>query len=722
VWLGEEFWANPMEDWRVENGAACCQTTGGDRNVQLLTHQMARPEAGFAMSVRVERLESGSRDGGAGFRIGIRSDVGDFRSNCFAKGGLRAGLIGGRLVLGGESGALQVASAPGAVELRLERGEGPDAPLVLSASSLEGAPLGRLEARVEPESLRGNVALVSNFDPEIPKGEGGRYRFADWRAGGDAFRVVPEQRFGPVLWTMYTRSDTHADEGFVLKLSALTAPLGEEDARELELLAQREGAWSRVAVATLDPAAWTATFRVPGWDATRATRFRVVYRERHRDGGETAWEREGVIRADPAGRPLRLGALSCQNDYAFPYAPVAENLLKLDPDLLFFAGDQLYENHGGYGLVREPAGPATLNYLRKYYQHGWAFGEVMRDRPTLCIPDDHDVFHGNLWGEGGAAMPEGGTTSSEGGYREPAAMVNVVHRTHAAHHPDPVDPAPSKQGISVYFGELVMGGVGFAILADRQFKSAPGHVQTGEGRADHVEDADFDTSAVDVPGLALLGERQEAFLRRWVADWRGHGMKVVLSQTPFAGMATHHGAHDGYLKADLDCGGWPQTARDRTLRILREAMPLHVNGDQHLTTLAQYGADEQRDAFWSFCAPAIAVGYPRWWRPDELGLPHERRPAHGLPDTGEYRDGLGNRVYVYAVGNPEVASLDHRYQRAHQKGSGFGLVTIDTEARTYHCEAYRFLVDASDGQATNQVPGWPVTLHQSENRGENRIG
>ena len=69
---------------------------------------------------------------------------------------------------------------------------------------------------------------------------------------------------------------------------------------------------------------------------------------------------------------MRLGALTCQKDYGFPYEPVCENLLRLDPDMLYFSGDQLYEDHGGFGLIRDPADRAILNYLRKYYMHGLA--------------------------------------------------------------------------------------------------------------------------------------------------------------------------------------------------------------------------------------------------------------------------------------------------------------------------------------------------------------
>ncbi|TWT87981.1 alkaline phosphatase D family protein [Stieleria varia] len=507
-----------------------------------------------------------------------------------------------------------------------------------------------------------------------------------------------------------------------MKMSALTGPLGEKDNHDIELYIQKDSDWKSLGIATLDGDAWTATFRIPNWDEKTETPYMLVYRETHPSGVVTESIWTGKVKANPTGRPLRLGALTCQNDYAFPYEPVANNLVKLDPDMLYFSGDQLYEGHGGYGIIREPADRAILNYLRKYYQFGWAFREAMQDRPTLCLPDDHDVFQGNIWGEGGKPMDiKTGGASSNGGYIEPARMVNAVHKTNCAHHPDFADPNPVLQDISVYYGDMVYGDVSFAIIADRQFKSGPQMVDTGSGRADHLTDRDIDPYKLDKPGLILLGERQEEFLRQWASDWRGHTMKVLLSQTVFAGVATHHGGYNGYLVADLDSGGWPQTPRNHAIRIVRPAMPLHINGDQHLTSLTQYGVDKQRDSNWSFCTPAIAAGYPRWWRPDEVGMPHEHRPKHGLPHTGEYLDGLGNKVYVYAVGNPEVGTAKNRYDKAHQKGSGFGLVTIDTDAKTYTLDAFRFLVDPTDGKPENQFPGWPVTIHQKENAGENVI-
>lgn len=736
VWLGGEFWANPMEDWRVSEGGAECLNAGPGRSVHSLTHQITQNGA-FTMSVTLTRLEVLKNDGGAGFRIGVRSEINEHRSNCFVQKGINAGWQGDQLVIGPKTTALKDGATLKQVRLTLKGvPQGEKCVLTLiAADAASGAELASLTHEVAADQIFGNVSLANNFAAGAAgaakknKGKGaavgaGRYRFQNWTMEGVAFTISPQQKFGPILWSMYSLSDSRTKEGFVMKISALTGPLGAQDNHEVELHIEKDGAWKSLGTAKLDPDAWVATFRVPNWDEKNTVPYKLVYREKHKDGSETPNEWTGTIKANPEGRPLRMAALTCQNDYGFPYAPVAENVRKLDPDLVFFSGDQIYENHGGFGIIREPAEPAILNYLRKFYQHGWAFREVMRYAPTLCLPDDHDVFQGNIWGEGGKKMDVGDTgASSKGGYLEPARMVNVVHKTNVAHHPDAFDPKPVLQDISVYYGDMVYGGVSFAILADRQWKSGPEHVDTGGGgRADHVPDANFDTATLDKPGLILLGERQEAFLKQWAQDWRGHKLKAVLSQTVFANVATHHGGPDGYLKADLDSGGWPQTPRNRAIELMRPAMALHINGDQHLTTLVQYGVEKQRDSNWSFCTPAISAGYPRWWRPDELKMPHTNRPKHGLPNTGEFIEGLGNKAYVYAVGNPVVGQAPNRYDKAHEKGSGFGFITFDTEKKTYFIESFRFLIDATDGKASNQFPGWPVTIQQTENRGENVLG
>ncbi|HEV2292815.1 MAG TPA: alkaline phosphatase D family protein [Tepidisphaeraceae bacterium] len=715
VWLGPDYWANPMEDWRVARGRIECISSGGNRNVHLLTRSLAARRGAFELSVRTGLLEPGARTA-VGFRIAVHDEIDDYRGNCIFGNGLDAGIDEGSLRLGYASQKFDADLPMDDLRLHLrgDTSEGDRYTLTLSVKDATGRVLAALTAdAVAADDLVGNVALVNNFDSDVKSGA--RFWFADWRVGGDKIDVHPERAFGPILWAMYTVSDSRGDAGRVLKLTAQLPPLGDDDGR-VHLHVQRHGQWQSLGQSAIDASACTAHFRIEKWDASQSSAYRLTYAF---DGREHEWT--GTIRAEPLDRPLVLAALTCQEHHGFPYAPVASNVKALNPDLLFFSGDQIYEQNGGYGVIRRPADRAILNYLRKWYLFGWAFGDVMRDRPTLCIPDDHDVFQGNLWGEGGKPMLEQ-NTSSRGGYIEPPAMVRVVHRTNCAHHPDPFDSTSIAQGISVYYGDMVFGRVSFAILADRQFKSGPEHVDTGAGRADHVLDSSFDTSKLDRPGLELLGERQEKFLEHWAGDWRGADLKVVLSQTPFTCLSTHGSAKREAIYADLDSNAWPQTPRNRALRLMRKGFPLHVNGDQHIPTLTQYGLDAQRDAHWSFCPPAISVGYPRWWRPDEMGRPHQNRPAHALPDTGEYTDAFGHPVYVYAVGNPTGLKDPNRYQQAHRKTSGFGIVRIDRDRRIYICEAYRFLCDATDGNADNQFPGWPLTIRQAENFAAKRFG
>ena len=316
-------------------------------------------------------------------------------------------------------------------------------------------------------------------------------------------------------------------------------------------------------------------FRLENWDDRKTLPYRVTFKD---NGKLESWS--GLIKANPVDRnTVTLATLSCMKDMAFPNQYVEQNVIAQQPDLVYFAGDQLYEGNGGYGIVRAysmaDVPRATLNYLQKYWIFGWSFRDLMKDVPSLIVPDDHDVFHGNIWGLGGAPVPEGGNRGADGGYEMHPEWVRMVERTQTSNIPDPIDPRPVLQDIGVYFTDVNVGGVSFAVIEDRKFKSGPTQARdmaTLEGRADHIRDPNIDPLSLDKPGLQLLGERQETFLESWAGDWRGVKMKAVLSQSPFCAVATHHGGGDekNILLADLDSNGWPQSGRNRALRSIRK--------------------------------------------------------------------------------------------------------------------------------------------------------
>jgi alkaline phosphatase D len=712
IWAGKHFWSIPLEDWKVMDGSLHSTGTVPDSRVNLLTHVLSPKPGSFAVSVDAGVYEAGDAPGSAGLLIGVRDEEDpDVRAACYFGGGIRAGVsLQGFAFLDDQRAALPDGFDFSAVNIAVT---GNNQRLTLKVTDSSGKSPDELTLRIE--GIEGLVAIANNPILSGDHSPGNSlFHFDNLKLSGSKVTARPDNAFGPILFTQYTLS-----RGTV-KLMAFIPPIGEEDNQEISLQLYQSGRWETVARESMDPDSRTALFRLENWDETEDVAYRVEYIETGKDGTRTPEYYTGTVRRDPVDRPLKFAGLTCQFTSGYPYTPLVENLAKLDPDILYFSGDQVYEPNGGYPIKREPADVSIVNYLGKYYMFGWAFGDLMRERPVICTPDDHDVYHGNLWGEAGAPMPPGRGTGDSPGFRQPVEMVNVVNRTQTGHLPDPYDPTPIEQGMSVWYTGLTYGRVSFAIVSDRIFKTAPEAVSDWDGRHDHMKEPREDMSFLDIPGLVKLGRRQEDFLDTWILDWEGAAMKVLLSQTVYANVATHHGGMMEYLFADLDSGGWPKSARDRIVGLMRKGAVFHINGDQHLPSMVQYGLHGYRDAGWSFCTPAICSIYVRWFLPDELNAPVLDRPEHGHSNTGRYEDSFGNRNYVYAIGNPGKVVQDNtsRYSNAQIRVAGFGMITFDQVERTIDIDSWRFLADVeSPHPLRDQFPGWPLTLSQFDNLG-----
>jgi len=489
-----------------------------------------------------------------------------------------------------------------------------------------------------------------------------------------------------ICFALYTVHDG------ILKLTAQLYPLKDGESPTLRLEAKRGGRWTEVARTEIVNPGWTAPFRVEKWDVTKD----VPYRVRHSGGAVY----EGIIRADPVAKSeIVVAAFTGNSIYAghggdIPKTDIVENLARIKPDLLFFSGDQVYDHNRHYA------------YWLKF---GRDFGEAIRSTPTVTIPDDHDVGMANIWGAGGKKSHTG--AGHDGGYFKPVAYVQEVERAQTSHLPDPFDPTPILRGIGVYYTALTWGGVSFAILEDRKFKTGPhGLIPKMGPRPDHIRDPNYDPKAVDVAGAVLLGERQLKFLRAWAGDWRGAEMKAVLSQTIFCGGAHLHGSRRNRLIADLDSNGWPQTGRNKAIAEIRRAFAIHIAGDQHLATIIHHGIDDWNDGCYSFCVPSIANLYLRWWDPPKPG----RNRRAGAPEyTGENLDGFANKITVWAAANPGAKP---NHSKLTTRSAGFGVVRFNKSKRTIKIECWPRNVDVTDPGAS-QYPGWPMTVRQEDNYG-----
>ncbi|MBC22976.1 MAG: hypothetical protein CMJ32_03550 [Phycisphaerae bacterium] len=783
TWIGPGFWANRLQDWEVLDGRIVCNESSRKlpvRTVHLLEHSIGSDDGSATLTVLTGAHDAEKPvDPGffSGFLVGCGGGHVDHRLSALAHhapaedGGTLAIMDGHGIVSfrdfssGGGGGTWAVAGEVPLEKLPLlagqvREGDGFDGRkavpvrLELEIKTVDRRSSMVLRAYIEGESEPISTSSISGLDPGTvdgsiaivshlgPVGSSHGAFFEQLAFDGPLVHGDPGRRFGPIFTTMYTLHDG------VLKLTAQSAPLGPDDTRTALLQVRTPGgSYRTVDQCEIIPDSWTFPFRVEGLDAENDTQYRVLYDLITKEPGKpTTFIHTGTIRSEPSeDEEFVLAGLTCHKCFTggikwnhdsiwFPHAELVDALRWHDPDMAFFSGDQIYEGDLTHAQ-RYPVDEAMLDYLYKWYRWCWAFDPVLRDRPCVVIPDDHDVYHGNLWGAGGrkAEQTDGLSAQDSGGYKMPPRFVNAVHRTQTSHLPDPFDPTPIEQDISVYYTGMDYGGLSFAILGDRQFKSSPS-VMVPEGRCVNgwFQAEGFDpVRSADVPGAVLLGRRQLDFLDQWAVDHADDTwMKVVLSQTLFANLATlpedatsgsvlpgvknlPPDVYPGNFKkaADADSNGWPQTGRDNALRLIRRGLAIHLCGDQHLGSTVQYGIDEYEDAGYAFCLPSIANTWPRRWFPPESGANAQEADP---PYCGDFLDGFGNRISVRAVSNP-VLSGEHP-SALYDRAPGYGIVRFDRETRDITFECWPRWVDpASPGADQRMYAGWPITISQYDN-------
>lgn len=734
-WAGPGYWANRLQDWEVRGGRVQCLNGSRERLTLHRPGTSLRGNGGdFSLSVRTgPNTGSPGAASRSGFLIGAAPNV-DWRGALLVHDGLGRD-FGLFLGIDGE-GTLRIedystgttatlasaATAGFGQGTRLDLDATYDASsgnctLQLAASDAGGVPLGSVAVTVPSDRVLGAFGLLSHHG-----GSGATHWFDDFSGSGPALQPETDRHLA-ILGAMHTLSRG------TLKLTAQLSPLDLASTPPLALDTWNGSSWQEVATAAVDDvddySSYTATFELADWNDTVDTDYRI----RVDVGGiEHAWT--GTIRRDPVDKEEIVIAMSTcqritdgslQND-GFDWTPVRmwqphgqtyTHLAKHRPDVLLAHGDQIYEG--------QPTGVdganLQLDYLYKWNLWVLQVRELTREIPTVAIPDDHDIYQGNLWGEGGIATGNQNT----GGYVRPAAWVRMVERSQTSNLPDPdpynplQPPPPVAQGIGVYFTGMTYGRLGFAILEDRKFK-------TGK-----------DNPPSDPRGQVLLGERQHEFLRAWNEDWAGQDLKLVVSQSPMGNLRTHASGGYGFSLNDQDTHGWPVHRRNEAWDLWRVSRMFQLAGDQHLATLAHHGVEAPRDAGISFTAPAIANFFPRAFDPvnNSNGGTSTVNVYEGdffFDGTGTLPDGTTpNRAAddphhfaMLAAGNPDqyygtTRGIDPF--NLHDRGAGYGITRVNRKTRRITFECWPIHADPAHPQTGGQFTDWPQTFRQTDNDG-----
>lgn len=734
VWTGEELWAQRLQDWCIRDGELQCLTTGINRTVHILTHQLTGDSKKFHAKLSFRFLAPNplgdAKSDFAGLSLGVKGRFNDYRSAIMSGSGINAGVTrDGYLFIDKTFSEVKIPEPVLTDLIRLTIDFVPHAPgrgrIEIKAVNKGGDTVAFVTSEeFEPTVWKGNVAIVSHFKSPDRSGEP-TIAIKDLELWGEGFVFHPQQVYGAVYFAQYTVNER------VLKLTAQLPPV-EKAETETALYLKENGTWTKVANAQIHPVGRIAAFRIEDWNSSRSVPYKVVYELPLRDGTKKEYTYEGLIAAEPLEKEsVRALAFSCNWDYGFPDNEVMEHASMHDADIALFLGDQFYESNGRFGVQTDTLEMAVLDYLRKWFQFGWSYRELFRRIPMVALPDDHDMYHGNIWGSGGRAAASIGTDAERqdgGGYKMPPGWVNMAQLTQTSHMPDPWDPSPVQQGIGVYYCKWEYAGISFGIIEDRKFKSAPRNILPPEANVyeGYAQNPDFDPSKVNESKAELLGKRQMTFLRQWSnEDGPDLKFKVLLSATPFCCLQTlpegtkndeitpslpipEYGEYPGadVPTRDMDSNGWPQNCRDEVIRIIRNRVALHICGDQHLGSVVRYGVDDYEDGPFCFAVPALCNIWPRRWWP-QIGTDHD--PLPGKPAyTGNFLDGFGNKMTVYAAASPFRTGKEPGllYDRA----TGYGVIELNKINNRIVLNCFpRY-------EHERQYTGWPLLIEGSERR------
>lgn len=745
IWIGPEYWSNPMQDWKLEDGKMICTVLGRDRNVHLLTRKVSAETGSFKMSINVGVLKpTDSSEDWVGLKLGAKGEFDDYRSDAVFGKGIDVGVTtsGGMFIESTKEAEMvnssEILKAMSDMTLTIEaikKGNEYELTMEVSSDKL----LGSIKKNIAAKDLIGDLVVVSHFNPGANGTRATMIEssawFKDMQLEGEQIANHEDYAFGPILFAQHTLSDK------TLKMTAQLPPVGNNDGKMVILKIKDSGEWKEVAKSNIDKDARTATFKVENWKDAEDHAYQISYAYIGKNDEKLIDTFEGIIKKNPLEKEeIVVAGFTGNSDVGFPNQGLVANVFKHKPDVLFFSGDQIYEPVGGFGNIHKPLDKAKVDYLRKWIMYGWEYRELLRNIPTVSIPDDHDVYHGNLWGEGGKKAKETGSgkeRQDSGGYKLPADFVKMVERTQTSNLPDPYDPTPIKQGIGVYYTEMNYGGLSFAIVEDRKFKSSPANILPQKAGVSNgwAENRDFNVRKLgDVPGAILLGERQEAFLKEWGSNWSEEtSMKVLLSQTIFSNVATlpaeaisdvvvpklrimkkgEYAPNDAIV-SDMDSNGWPHTPRNRAVDLLRKCFAFHLAGDQHLGTTIHYGIDDWKDGGVAVCVPSISNYYPRRWFPNIDG---KNRPEGAPKYAGDFIDGFNNYLTVYGVSNPVFTGK--KPSKLHDRAAGFGIVKFNKTSRDITIELWP---RDGDPAMSNMYDDWPITINQLDNYGRKAYG
>ncbi len=222
TWTGPDFWSNPLQDWKINAGRLECMVTKPNRSVHLITWMLSENSDQFRMQTDIGFIDPdfvSQAKGWGGFLIGATGEFDDYRDNAVYGKGIHAGITTtGQLFIGDSTQSVDTDKessvmtnlAEKGITLKIKTGKVTTDEIQLILNVFEKdtrQKLSEFSAMVEKEMVAGNIALKADLQQEnADDTRTPSLWFDNWKADGSKLVHYPERKFGPVLFTQYTRS------------------------------------------------------------------------------------------------------------------------------------------------------------------------------------------------------------------------------------------------------------------------------------------------------------------------------------------------------------------------------------------------------------------------------------------------------------------------------------------------------------------------------------
>ncbi len=734
VWVGADYWANRLQDWRLRKGRLeCIDNSRPLRTVHLLTRTLDKGNRSFTLSAQTGTLSESARrtDAWAGFLLGAGDLKDDYRMRSLIhqahgrNGGLMVGINGkGEIVaidnanqrqhigLEREKHFYPEGIPPEGVELNLLAREVDERyKLTLWAKDVrDGSTIDSAYIKgIFPERMQGNIALAAHISEHSHKKS---FWFKNWKMQGGKLSKHDNHRFGPVLGVHYT---LHRD---TLRLTAQMPPLSRNNLHPLRLEIRKKGSnkWHEAAKTKITTPGWMAKFKVPGWQRDTTWKYRLTYPMKENDATHPY---NGTIRKEPE-KEVVLSTIDAPEvikktidsttDFTnknlwLPHRLNIRNILGKKPDLLAYTGSRIFRNSptrfkpDSNGLSDQ----LYLDYLYKWSLICWLHGPLTRNIPSLVMPETPDSL--------------------------PAHFINMAVKTQTAHMPPSYNPQPDMRGIEPWYTRLVIGGVDLALVEDDLMQ--PDTLTTGIGQK------------INSSGIAKR-TRQLRFLEEWTNKWHGVDIKAVVTNTSSIQHITQPPAPSGQKEKVSSTAGQGEEKPQPVLQLnkkashitskqvkevlsqVRKSHALVIKGGSRMPYLIHHGIDDWEDAGYEF-------GFPPWSQAappqstemamqnksitdsvlnDSLTLPAKFRDPHGHPVMLKTLTKGSDRKKTGGPRQKGFGRENHDTSYLSGMAPGFGIVRFNTRDQEVSLSVWPADVDPQNAQP---LPGWPVDLSVQEN-------